>query len=75
MKNVVTKVIANIRRDLNPHKPARVAMILWNREYASGGKGSMSFWDSLTESEKQTCREIVEQIAKAPDEIRERQQP
>lgn len=56
-------------RDLNPHKAARVAMILWNREYAYSGKGSMSFWDSLKESQKLICRDEVGKILEAPDEF------
>ena len=56
------------RRNLNPHKAARVAMTLWNQEYARQRGGSMDFWDELTESQKELCREIVEQIEKAPAE-------
>jgi len=44
-------------------------MILWNREYAYSGKGSMSFWDSLKESQKLICRDEVGKILEAPDEF------
>jgi hypothetical protein len=55
-------------RDLNPHKAARVAMLLWNREYAQQSLGSMGFWDSLPEPQKNVCRELLEKILSAPDE-------
>ncbi len=57
-----------MNRDLNPHKAARIAMLLWSREYAYSGKGSMSFWDSLKESRKLICREEAAKIVEAPDE-------
>jgi len=47
------------QRNLNPHKPARVAMILWNERYAAQRGGSMDFWDELTASEQEICREIL----------------
>lgn len=57
-----------IKRDLNPHKAAVVAMALFNREYAKQGGGSMQFYDSLSDDQKKTCREIVTKIESAPDE-------
>jgi hypothetical protein len=57
------------QRNQNPHKPARLAMFLWNREYAAQGGGSMDFWDKLRESQKQICREGIAEILKAPDEV------
>lgn len=68
MTNVTAEDREAARRNLNPHKPARVAMLLWNREYAAQGGGSMQFWDRLTESHKKLCRECVEQINAAPEE-------
>lgn len=56
------------KRNLNPHKPARVAMLLWNKEYAAQPGGSMDFWDSLTEFDKRICREAVRDIENAPAE-------
>ena len=56
--------------DLNPHKPAVVAMILYNERYAAGHLGSMGFWESLMESEKETCRECVCKIEAARKERR-----
>lgn len=56
------------RRNLNPHKAARVAMVLWGARYAKQGGGSMDFWDKLSESEKRLCRELVKKIEKAPEE-------
>jgi hypothetical protein len=56
------------RRNLNPHKAARVALLLYGREYAAQNGGSMDFWDKLSEGRKQTCREELEKIEKAPKE-------
>ena len=56
-------------RNLNPHKAARVAMILWNKEYAAQKGGSLDFWDKLTEQQRRTCRELAREIELAPDEF------
>lgn len=58
----------NQTRNLNPHKPARVAMCLFAQRYASQHGGSMDFWDKLNESEKNTCRKIASDIEMAPKE-------
>lgn len=58
------------RRNLNPHKPARLAMFKWSASYARQGGGSMDFWDKLSPSEQQLCREVVKAIEEAPEEIR-----
>lgn len=58
------------RRNQNPHKPARLAMFKWGASYARQGGGSMDFWDKLSKSEQQLCREVVKAIEKAPKEIR-----
>ena len=60
------KVMA--RRDLNPHQPAKAAMWIFGSRYAESGKGSMGFWDSLSESDKELCRRCVVEIEKAPPE-------
>lgn len=52
----------------NPHKPARVAMTLFNAEYAAQRGGSIDFWRNLSENKKRICREITEEIVNAPDE-------
>lgn len=56
------------RRMLNPHKPALLAMWMWGREYAAQKGGSMDFWDALPEHQKETCRECVKRLDKAPPE-------
>jgi hypothetical protein len=56
------------QRNLNPHKAARVAMILWGSQYAAGGRGSMDFWDQLSESDQKLCRGLVAEILEAPSE-------
>ena len=48
--------------NLDPHKPARVAMILFNERYAQQCGGSMDFWESLTDSQRDLCRNLVAQI-------------
>lgn len=55
-------------RNLNPHKPAVVAMFMYSREYAAQGGGSMDFWDRLDESRKDLCRDLLERLKSAPDE-------
>lgn len=59
---------AQAQRDLNPHKPARIAMWLWGDAYAKSGLGSMGFWDSLTERQRNQCRLCVAEVAAARDE-------
>ena len=56
------------KRDLSPHKPARMAMWLWGANYASSGLGSMGYWDSLTDQARETCRRAVAEIEGAPSE-------
>ncbi len=56
------------QRNLNPHKPARAAMWLWSEKYAKQGGGSMDFWDSLSEVEKDMCRRMVSDIEAARNE-------
>ena len=59
---------ATARRDLNPHKAARMAMWLWSANYAASGLGSMGYWDSLSEQARETCREAVSEIEDSPSE-------
>ena len=55
-------------RNLNPHKPAVVAMSMWGKRYASQSGGSMDFWDRLSDNEKKLCRDLVARIEAAPAE-------
>lgn len=65
-----TKLLLDMR-DLHPHKEALVAMLLWNREYAASGRGSMNFYEHyLSNSERQICREEAAKITAAPAEAR-----
>ena len=59
---------AMAQRDLDPHKPARMAMWLWGANYAASGLGSMGYWDSLSEGAKETCRRAVADIEGAQPE-------
>lgn len=59
---------AQDRRDLSPHKSARAAMYLFGSRYASSGLGSMGFWDTLSTSEKELCRDLVADIERARPE-------
>jgi hypothetical protein len=56
------------QRNVNPHKPARIAMVLWGGRYVNQGGGSMDFWDRLSPARQQLCRDILEQIEQAPAE-------
>lgn len=55
-------------RNLNPHKPALVAMWLYGARYAAQMGGSMDFWDKLSDTEKRLCRKLVSEINEAPEE-------
>ncbi len=68
MIETASAVKRRLKRNLNPHKPARLAMTMWGEEYAAQRGGSMEFWDNLSDSRKRLCREIVGRILKAPDE-------
>jgi hypothetical protein len=51
------------KRNLEPHAEAIAAMTIWSREYAHEQRGgSMDFWDSLSDSRKRICFELVEKI-------------
>lgn len=51
-------------RNLNPTLEARVAMIIWGREYSQSRLGSMDFWDGLSEDRKSRCELVVEELRK-----------
>ena len=55
-------------RDLHPHKAARAAMWLWGQRYSQQRGGSMTFWDRLTDSERDLCRRMVAEIEAAEPE-------
>lgn len=58
-------------RNLHPHKAALMAMALYNYCYTYEQRGgSMDFWDSLTDGERDTCRRLVREIEAAPPEYR-----
>jgi len=59
-------------RNLNPHKPAMLAMRIYCNAYARQNGGSMDFWDSLAESTKQRCRDLVKEMDQAPPEVNQR---
>jgi len=52
------------KRNLNPTPAARVAMIIWGREYAAQKGGSMEFWDRLDEDRKRRCLLVVHEVTK-----------
>lgn len=56
------------KRNLNPHKPAKAAMYLYGAAYSKFGGGSMDFWDSISDSAKRLCRDLVADIEKCPSE-------
>lgn len=54
------------RENINPTPEAVAAMSLWPKEYAFGQRGgSMDFWHSLSDSQKRTCKDLVERIRDA----------
>lgn len=55
-------------RNLNAHKPAVAAMCHYGERYAAQKGGCMDFWDSLPDSEKCICRDMVEKINAAREE-------
>ena len=56
-------------RNLNPHAEARLAMVIWQHEYAyEQTGGSMDFWDSRTDRQKALCVSIVDAVMKAAEE-------
>ncbi|MEP9374084.1 hypothetical protein [Mesorhizobium sp. KR1-2] len=60
---------ARAHRNLHPHTEARLAMALWDHEYAFGKRaGSMDFWDSRFPSQKRLCVDLVDAILKAATE-------
>lgn len=56
------------RRNLNPHQEARLAMVIWGKEYSQQRGGSMEFWDALSDSRKRLCREVLDEIHTCPRE-------
>ena len=50
-------------RNLNPTPEAKVAMIIWGKEYSEQGGGCMDFWDRLGEDNKRRCRMAVEELS------------
>ena len=57
-------------RNLNPHRAAKAAMWLWGDKYAAQHGGSMDFWDSLSEGDKDLARRMVRDILGSPEEHR-----
>lgn len=55
-------------RNLNAHKAATVARFIFGTSYASQRGGAMDFWDSLCESDKNICRDLLSEIEKKRDE-------
>jgi len=56
------------RENINPHKPAVIAMWLWGNLYSEQRGGSMDFWKKLSKSQQETAREMLEAIEKARPE-------
>lgn len=50
-------------RNLNPTPEARVAMIIWGQRYSEQRGGSMDFWDSLSNDERERCRLVVKALS------------
>lgn len=52
------------RRNLNPTKAAKVAMIIWGKEYSQQHGGSMDFWDRLSSDRRKRCEMVVDVLTK-----------
>lgn len=52
-------------RNLNPTPEAVIAMNIWSRQYSEQEGGSMDFWDSLKETNKNRCRSLLKKILEA----------
>lgn len=50
------------KRNLNPTPEAKVAMIIWGKEYSEQNGGSMDFWDGLSEDRKKRCKLVVKAL-------------
>ncbi len=57
------------RRNLSPHAEAKLAISLWGAEYGPQRLGCMDWYDSLPESRKNLCREILDDLAGLPREL------
>lgn len=55
----------NSNPDLNPTPEARIAMSIWNNEYAYGSLGSMGFWNSLSPARQRICIAALAEVASA----------
>jgi len=56
-------------RNLNPTPEAKVAMIIWCKEYGGQMGGSMDFWDSLSFDRQKRCKLIVQALAPEGDNV------
>lgn len=50
-------------RNANPTPEAIIAMMIWGKEYANSGCGSMDFWDKISFARKQQCIDKVNEIS------------
>jgi hypothetical protein len=50
------------QRNINPHREARLAMLVWHNEYAAQRGGSMDFYDSLTDSQKSLLKKWCDEL-------------
>ena len=50
------------RRNLNPTPAARVAMIIWGKEYSEQRGGSMDVWDQLSLDRQRRCERGVTEL-------------
>lgn len=54
------------QRNINPHREARLAMLVWGADYANQRGGSMDFYDRLSDSKKRNLREWCDALDAAP---------
>ena len=51
-------------RNLNQQREAKLAMIVWGKEYSEQRGGSMDFWDKISESRQKLCIEWCTKLEK-----------
>ena len=59
------------RQNANPTPEATFAMFMWPRDYAAQNGGSMEYFDSLSQSQKDYCRRAVDGILQAAERHRQ----
>lgn len=57
--------IEKLKRNLKPTAEAKMAMYIWGKEYSGSTLGSMDFWDSLSDGQRNIATTAVKEIIEA----------